>query len=397
MKKLLALLAAGCLALGLFGCSAAQPEPPAATLPSVVATTEPTPPVTESVDISPEMYAIVLPPVTEMVSADDGTALFSLSFQKVQMILHNQALEEKIIGNLEERMGPVLSDATQFEAQARLDYQETEYWSEYFIDVSYTPTRLDQAVLSLFGNSFSYRGGPHPSLMTDSVTYDLQTGDVMFLDDILTPECTSDTLYQLVLKCLAGQAEDLYYDYADALGDRFTGELHSIQDWYFSRNGLCFHFAPYDIAPYSSGTIIAELPYSDLTGVLKAKYIPTESASATGSMYAESFPENVSERFTFIASIPLNEHGSDMLLYPDATVTDVRVETGSRYADNNQYIPGATVFAANIMNVGNAIRLTAVLTDTDTVFRLVYRSNSQEYSAFIAYDETENAILLTNN
>lgn len=397
MKKLIAYLAAGCLALGLSGCGAVQPMQPPVTSPTEDVSTRDIPFATEAVEPVLPMHAIVLPSLKETVTAEDGTALFSLSFQQTQVILHNPELEEKIIGDLQTRMGPVLSDAEQIEAQARLDYPENEYWSEYFIDVSYTPTRLDQAVLSLFGNCFSYSGGPHPSLVTDSVTYDLETGDVMCLDDILAPECTSDTLYQLILKSLADQAEDLYYDYADALGDRFTGELHSIQDWYFSQSGLCFHFAPYDIAPYSSGTIIAQLPYSSLVGVLKDKYFPTEPPLATGSMYAETYIEDDSERFTFIAQVPLCEDGSEVLLYPDAAVTDIRIETGYRYPDSNQFIAGATVFAANTVNVGDAIRLTADLTDEDTLLRLVYRADGQEYSAFITYDELGDSILLTNN
>lgn len=396
MKKLIAFMAVGFFVFWLSGCNPIQTEKSPVSLPSVIETTEISS-IIEPTNVDSSMYAIVLSPTKETVAADDGTCLFSLSFQSTQILLQNQALEERIIGDLQTRTAPVLSYAEQIEAQAHLDYTGDSYWSEYFIDISYTPTRLDQAVLSLFGNAFSYSGGPHPSLMTTSVNYDLQTGDVMFLDDILTPECSSDTLYQMVLNSLSDQADELYYDYADALGDRFTGELHSIQDWYFSRNGLCFHFAPYDIAPYSSGTIIAELPYHSLTGILKEQYLPQVPLEATGSMYAETYLEDDSERLTFIAHVPLVANGTEVLLYPDASVTDLRIETGTLYSDSNQYIPGATVFAANIMNVGDAIRLTADWNEPDTLFRLIYRSNDQEFSAFITYDDIGDSILLTNN
>lgn len=397
MKKLMAFLATGCLLLWLAGCSAGQLVDPPVSVSNGDVSTRDVPYITETVETVLPMHAIVLPPVKETVTADDGTALVSLSFQQAQVILHNPALEEKIVGALQTRIDPILSTAAEMEDQARQDYPENEFWSEYFIDVSYTPTRLDQAVLSLFGNSFSYSGGPHPSLVTDSVNYDLRTGDVMCLDDILTPECTSDTLYQLVLKSLASQADDLYYDYADALGDRFTGELHSIEDWYFSQSGLCFHFAPYDIAPYSSGTIIAELPYGSLTGIVKDQYFPASTTQATGSMYAETFIEDDSERFTYIAQVPLCEDGTDVLLYPDAAVKDLRIETGYRYEDNNRFVSVSTVFAASTMNVGDAIHLTVDLADEDVVLRLVYRADDQEYSAFITYDELGDSILLTTH
>ena len=396
MKRIFALLTAGCLALSLAGCGAKPSARSNVEATGINAASNDTPSPTTPVESMATMRAIVLPSTKESVTAEDGTTLFTLSFQQTQLILGNALLEEKIIGDLQTRNGSIISSAAELEAQAQLDYPESEFWSEYFIDISYTPTRLDSAVLSLFGNFFSYCGGPHPSLITDSVTYDLESGDVLWLEDILTPECTSDTLYQLILQSLSTQAEDLYYDYADALGDRFTGELHSIQDWYFSRSGLCFHFAPYDIAPYSSGTIIAELPYSSLEGILKEKYFPYEVPTSTGSMYAETYSEDDSERFSYIANIPLCEDGNDVLLYPDATITDLRIESGWRYADNNQYISDATIFAASTMNVGDAIHLTADLAGDETLLRLVYHADGQEYSAFITYDTLADSVLLSN-
>lgn len=395
MKKLIALIAAGCVALGLVGCASEPSGQSNATLPLSTDSARDTSSIVEPFNTAVPMHAIILPSIKETVTAEDGTALFSLSFQRTQVMLHNEAAEEMILGDLQSRNGSVLDNAAQIEEQARLDYPDNEYWSEYFIDIAYTPTRLDQAVLSMFGNTTSYSGGAHPSLSTDSVTYDVQTGKVIYLEDILTPECSSNTLYQLILKSLESQAEDLYYDYAEALGDRFTGELHSIQDWYFSRSGLCFHFAPYDIAPYSSGTVIAELPYSSLTGILDEKYFPSEPPLATGSMYAQRCTEGNDERFTYIADVPLCDEGIEVLLYPDAAVTDLRIESGSRYADNNQYIAVSTVFAANTMNVGDAIRVRADLTNEDTVLRLVYHSEGKEYSSFITYDEIGDSILLT--
>lgn len=395
MKKLLALIACGCLALTLTGCNdmkpAASQTPEADTVPSINDTYS----AIDTTEISARMQAVTLPQIKETVCADDGSTLFSLSFQQIQLTMHSSELEERIADHFQKRTDTLLTYASQIESQARADYPDNEYWSEYFIETSYTPTRLDQTVLSLFGSTSSYSGGTHPSLETDSVTYDLQTGNMLFLDDLLTAECTPDRLYRLVLNSLESQADELYYDYADVLGDRFTGEFHSIQDWCLSRTGLCFHFAPYDIAPYSSGTIIAELPYSTLTGILNQHYFPEELPAATGSIYAETYIEDDSERFEFIADVALCEDGSEILLYPDATVTDLRIESGT-LSDYSEYTSGSTVFAASTLSVGEAIHLSADLESKDRFFRLVYRSDSKEYSAFITYDELGDSILLTN-
>lgn len=396
MRKLLALSAIICLLLGSAGCAGKQAQLPDVTTEKAHIAENDRTSIAPPSDPELQACAIVLPTTKESVTSDDGTTLFSLSFQPMQLLLGDTLLEEKILGDLQTRNGSILSLAEEFENQARTDYPQSEAWSEYFIDISYTPTRLDDKVLSLFCNSVSYCGGPHPSVVTDSVTYDLQTGEELWLDYILTPECTSDTLLQLILQKLAEQQEVLYYDYADALNERFSGDLHNIRDWYFSRNGLCFHFDPYDIAPYSSGTIIAELSYDTLDSILKEKYVPPASPTATGSIYSEPYSTEANERFENISDVTLCEDGDEILLYADALVTDLRIEAGWRYTENDQYIPRTTVFAANIMNIGQAIHLTSDLSDEEMLLRIIYRSDNQEYSVFITYDTLGSSVSLSN-
>ena len=159
---------------------------------------------------------------------------------------------------------------------------------------------------------------------------------------------------------------------------------------------MCFHFEPYEIAPYSSGTITATIPYEDLNSILREQYLPEELPEATGSMYAEAFLEDDVERFTFLAEVELDTDGTEILLHPDATVTDVRIETGVWYADGSRYIPVSTVFAADSIGLGNGIVITADLSEGAPVLRLVYSSGGQEVSAFIVYDEAGDAIQLVH-
>lgn len=396
MKKLLVISVIACLLLNTAGCAAKQARLPAAATEGIHITDDDHTTIASPSDSELSTCAIVLPSNKESVTTDDGTTLFSLSYQQIQLLLGDALLEEKILGDLQTRNGSILSQAEEIESQAHTDYLQSELWSEYFIDISYTPTRLDNMVLSLFCNSVSFRGGAHPSVVTDSVTYDLETGDELWLDDILAPECTSDTLLQLILQKLAEQQDSLYYDYAEALKDRFSDSLHNIHDWYFSQNGLCFHFAPYDIAPYSSGTIIAELPYDTLDGILKEKYVPATANAATGSIYTEPYTTEANDRFNSILDVSLCENADEVILYADALVTDLRIEAGWRYAETDQYIPRSTVFAANIMNIGQAIHLTSDLNDEDMLLRIIYHADGQEYSAFITLDNLGNAISLSN-
>lgn len=378
MKRLFSILAGLCLIFNLSGCGASQPE----LTPTGISS---------SCDLPRNI--LVLSPVKETMSADDGTLLFYCSFQQVQMNLYNHVVSEKISQDLHSRTVSFLSNRSVIEAQAKQDYSNVEFWSEYFIDITYTPMLLDQNILSLSGNITSYAGGPHPSTANHSVTYDLETGNTISLDDILTAECTTDTLYQLTLSALEEQSEELYDDYADALGEHFSDNLHSIQNWYLSNSGLCFYFSPYDIAPYASGTIVAELPYHLLTGNLKECYFPKEPELADGSICASNSEDDL-DRFSCVTDVPLHENGTTFYLYPDSTVTDLRIEIGMLYPDQNRFISQSTIFAASALGIEDAIRITANFSEADMILQLKYRSSQQEHTAVITFEENSNTIML---
>lgn len=399
MKRLFAALLCSCLLLTATACS----EPVAPTTEPSGATTAPTTdlePTTEPFvvpTITQPMHAIVLPTVKETTKAEDGTVIFSRSYQDVNLILGGSESEQTIAADLSGRMDSTLTGAADVESYAQSDYPlADEYWNPYFVDIAYTPTRIDQSVISLFANHSSYSGGPHPTLITESVTYDLSSGNTLTLTDILSEGYQGSALCDLILQVLAPREAELHYDYKTVLQERFAADLATLTGWYFSGDGLCFHFSPYDIAPYSSGTIIATIPYANLAGVLKPQFLPAEPIEATGSMYAEIFLEEDMERFSFAADVVLDENGTQILLYPDATVADIRIEAGTRYADGSQYVPVSTVFAADSVGLGNAIVITADLSAEAPILRLVYRSGDQEVSAFIVYDADGDSVLLTH-
>lgn len=384
MRKYCAVLLCIAFLFSMAGCHS-EPEETAdtsaTTAPTVITepSTEPTEP---EIDPLP-MHAIAMPTVSKSTTSDDGTVLFTLSYQEIELFLNGSDAEDAIIADLQSRMITIFDDAPQVEGYAREDFLEADTWNPYFVDVTYTPTRIDQSVISLFGNHSSYSGGTHPSLVTESVSYDLTTGKALTLSDILEKDCTGQTLCDLISEVLSPTADQLYRDYEDVLEDFFSANLDSISTWYFSRSGLCFHFSPYVIAPYASGTIVAEIPYEKLDDVLKDTYLPGQQISASGNISAVTCPEDVEEQFSSLVHVELAEGGTRILLHPDAAVTDVRIEIGTRYSDGSDFIPVATVFAADCVDFGNGIVLTADLSDQEPVVRLTYRSGDQEVSAFI--------------
>lgn len=399
MKRLFAALLCGCLALSFVGCTDSPTETtgPSSTTPSVQTATEPTTEPYVSPAIENPMHALVIPSVTESTKAEDGTVIFHRSYQTVKLILSDSESQEAIAADLRGRIQDALKSTAEIESCAQADYPlSDEYWSAYFIDVTYTPTRIDRSVISLFANNTSYAGGPHPSLITESVTYDPVNGTELALSDILIEDYPAAELCTLILDALKERASELHYDYENVLKERFSEDYSNVSNWYFSGAGLCFHFSPYDIAPYSSGTIIATVPYDKLQDVLREQFLPAASADATGSMYAEVFIAEDMERFSFTADVELDQDGTQILLYPDAAVSDVRIESGTWYSDGSQYVPLSTVFAADSVGLGNAIVITADLDKDAPILRLVYRSGDQEVAAFIDYDADSDSVLLAH-
>lgn len=399
MKRLLAALIGLCLSFACVGCSkgpAANQTPTSGSTPNDLVTTPTTDPY-HSDQLQQPMHAISMVNVSEDTHADDGTVIFTNSYQKIGLILNGNDAQSVIAEDLDRRTAAFLSDHADIISDAQEHYaMNPADWYPYFTDISYTPTRIDQSVMSLFCNYSVYYGGVHPSYITDSVTYDLSTGKTLNLGNILADSCTSSDLYTLVDTALAPDADALYFDYQDWLQDIFSVDLNKITNWYFSRAGLCFHFAPYEIAPYSSGTIIATIPYEQLEGILTEEFYPTELKDSNGSLYVEFFLPDDTERFTFLAEIELDADGTDILIHPDATVSDVRIESGEWSSDGSRFIPVSTVFAADAVGLGNGILLTADLSSEASALRLVYNSGGQEVSAFIIYDEAGDAILLAH-
>lgn len=407
MKKVILLLLCVGMVLSIAACKKTDPSTPSTTVapttapqpedPTVEPTTQPTtPPDAPGPVLNQPTHAIAMPKVRDSIYAEDGTELFTLSYPEIQLSLNNTAVKDTITRNLQDRMNGALTSASDTKALAQKDFANASYWTPYFIDISYTPTRVDQSVLSLFGNRSSYSGGPHPNLGTESVTYDMQTGIVLSIVDVMESSCNGETLTPLLLEALEPMKSELFYDYDLVIQEQFTDSFSGISQWYFSRTGLCFHFSSYEIAPYSSGTIIAEIPYEKLEGILLAKYMPQTNDAANGSMYGELYASSDDERFTFVSDIKVHHTGMPVVLYSDAPVTNIRIEAGTWYADGSQFVATTTIFAADAISVGKAIKITADLENADTTLRLIYCSGGQEISAFIMLDEIGESVVLAH-
>lgn len=383
MKRFFALFLALCLMFCFTACNKAPAEDTTAPTETTAATTLAT---TAYVETSPssggteyqaEFNVLSMPLVIEETYAEDGTLLFTYTYQNVFPVMSNADVAEAVSLDLLNKIDASVSLADSVKTAAENDFPLSSNWTPYYCSVYYNTMRLEGHVLSLFGSQISYQGGAHPSRQCVSATYDLLTGEELYFPDVLY---TTESISQLIIDALAPQADSLYDDYETTIMNRFSGEYVYTEDWYFSENGLCIFFSPYDIAPYAAGTVVAEIPYESLDGILMPEYFPADRGSFSGSLDVTFFKEADLSQYTQFAEVVLDRSGDQYLLYTDGRVYDVRIEEGSYYGST--FVPGATVFAAESI-AREGIMVQTVTSDVTKNLRVSYNNGSETVSFFL--------------
>ena len=401
MKKTISLILALCLCVSLTAC-VSEPEPTAVpttepTVPTTVPPTDaPTAAPTESSATDPtepsvnmEIYeipmaAISLTEQTEVTFGKDSTTVFEYTYQNVRLILPDAEMALTVNLDILNRI-----DATKTTASDIMnDAVAANPQYPYYFSIVYEPQRMDTAVLSLFGRQTVYSGGSALN-SGHGLTYDLATGSVLTLEDVLADGVTADTLCPLVINALAALPAETYLfdDYVTTVENRFSGDFLQDGSWHLAETGLCFTFAPYEVAPNSAGFVHAVIPYEQLTGILEDAWFPPEQVTPNGTLRVDTFSQEAADSIETFAEVNL-DRGSDMyLLTTDGMIYDLVIESGIRRS--NGFTPQATVFRANSLIPANAVTLQATA-DTLALLRITYTGAEGPVEVYLSIDENGN-------
>ncbi len=388
-KRILSFILCVFTLFALAACQSEDSEPTTdvTTVPTVStsAPTESTTAPTESVpvanpQISFPMLALSMPMTTETQFAEDGTPIFYSTYQGVSLILEDPEAAHQIVLDLLSRIDSANTSGSAIENGAKSDYAGQTDWTPYFYRTLYAAARLDKAVLSLRGSEAGYEGGIHANETPKSVTYDLLTGKALMLSDILEPEYTLDGLTELVIRGLEESGVPLIPDYVYAVQDLFHSAAPDT--WYLSETGLCFSFAPYEVAPYSSGIVTAEIPYSSLVGILRSRYFPPEQPYMTGTLSIRPLAEVTLSDYHRFAELILDSQGQQFLLTTDGMVADLRISVCRRQDGNNAWVEAGSVFAQQILDTDTGILIQAQLSDSQALC-VYYTSEDQPHTLYL--------------
>lgn len=153
---------------------------------------------------------------------------------------------------------------------ARNDYEDARDNPDYQFmphgyGVSFDVTYKQDHLLSVVLHEYTYTGGAHPSTYRSATVFDIRTGEIAYLADLL--DMQEEEAREFVLARIAAQIEsdiqnDEMYVFEDYM-DYFRQSLSS-HDFYLEPGYLVLYYQQYAIAPYAAGFPEFRIPLSEI-------------------------------------------------------------------------------------------------------------------------------------
>lgn len=190
----------------------------------------------------------------------------------------NQRVDSMVVNNALNQENPVKGAIKKAQVRAAIDDFAKKQLADmpkdsnltYELDI--TPSYAGHiGVTELFSiDNYAYLGGAHGLPYREYLVFDTQTKRQVTLDDMLLPkqkprfEALAHDAYRKWVKTMTDDVASYESSWPFSLSSNVT----------LDTTGMRILYQPYDIAPYASGMPELHIPYSQLKGVIKAKYLP---------------------------------------------------------------------------------------------------------------------------
>ncbi|MDO5522476.1 MAG: DUF3298 domain-containing protein [Bacteroidia bacterium] len=169
---------------------------------------------------------------------------------------------------------------TYYDEKSRLPADETPMWYWYYMYNSNKVMFQNDSLLSYAVEYSDYTGGAHGS---HRVTYfNIDLGDLVTVseEDIFVPNYKK-ALTDIIITRLMKQNNVSSPDSLINMGFFNINEIYPNNNFWLNEEGVHYAYNQYEIAPYSMGVIDVDIPYEDLSEILKPD-----------SVIRKFFPEN---------------------------------------------------------------------------------------------------------
>ena len=145
-----------------------------------------------------------------------------------------------------------------------------EWYGQTYSLVTFVEEGREGMVMNATANSFVDMGGAHPNQWGQWLNFDANTGKLLTKEEVFKAEAMADITRMLLDKLIALQAELNPEEQVQTVEDLNRIGFLQLTPMYIPDNFLLakdkvmFLFNRYDIAPYSAGEIVLEVPYEEI-------------------------------------------------------------------------------------------------------------------------------------
>lgn len=275
----------------------------------------------------------------EELKSDDGTMYYRQSLGTATVSSKDERAAERINSSLAELYVKFGADAEYTRRVAEDQTDGEQIALSYYCAPSVT--RCDTRVLSAVFDVSQDIGGIHADSTRTSRSYNADNGSLLTLADIAKNEEQLKTFIKNYVIGLAA-GDDYKEGGVSILFDDFESTINDLVDaganWYFSDGGLVFYANPYDIAPYSRGVLLFEIPYSALEEFIDEGFMPVEYEGENGMLLADDGDKLDRSSLNILGTVTVDEDGQSVVLSAEETVYNVKIYTSGRMLWQRNYL-----------------------------------------------------------
>lgn len=273
------------------------------------------------------------------LKSDDGTTYYRQSLGTATISSKDERAAERINSSLAELYVRFGADAEYTRRVAEDQPDGEQIALSYYCAPSVT--RCDTRVLSAVFDVSQDIGGIHADSTRTSRSYNADNGSLLTLADIAKNEEQLKTFIKNYVIGLAA-GDDYKEGGVSILFDDFESTINDLVDaganWYFSDGGLVFYANPYDIAPYSRGVLLFEIPYSALEEFIDEGFMPAEYEGENGMLLADDGDKLDRSSLNILGTVTVDEDGQSVVLSAEETVYNVKIYTSGRMLWQRNYL-----------------------------------------------------------
>ena len=193
--------------------------------------------------------------------------------------------------------------------------------------------RMDNRVLTLLYNDYSFTGGAHGSYGDTGCSFDVETGRLLSLEDL---SGDYDALASFLLDTMVNTVEndpELAQRIDLGLFEEGTGYAEILAPllrqgaWYFDGQGLVIFSSLYEISSYAAGPIVFSIPYAQLQGHIDDRWLPGE-IQGSGSLELAAGGEMLPDNTPIIDKLDVGAEGESLYLIARGSVKNLSIAKG---------------------------------------------------------------------